>query len=243
MRGLRATRATRATWAVVGKEMVVLWTSPLPYVVGALLHIVLGTLYVNQLQARGQALAQPLFPLAGFLLVALVPILTMRTLADEARTGSLDLLHAVPVPARAIVVGKWLASWATTLVVLAPATLFAVLLAWWGNPDRGPIIAGFAGLALLSAAVAGVGLLASSLTSSQPVAAMVGFFVALLLWFAHVGSETTSAGPLLAGFSISERLRSFAGGAIDSSDVGFFVLLTAAALVAAATVVQGRRLR
>lgn len=231
------------TRAVVRKELAVLWASPLPYVVGALLHLVLGTLYVNQLSARGQAVAQPLFPLAGFLLVALVPLLTMRTFADEARTGALDLLQAVPVPARVLVVGKWLASWLTVLAIVAPAGMFVVLLQWWGNPDGGPLIAGFLGLALLAGAVAAIGLVASALTASQPVAAMVGFFISLLLWFAHVGSETASAGGFFAAFSISERLRSFASGALDSSDVGFFVLLAAAGLVVAATAVEGRRLR
>lgn len=229
--------------AVVAKELAVLWLSPVPYVVGALFHIVLSVLFLNQLEIREQALTQPLFPVAGFLLLITVPVLCMRSVADEARTGTLEVLLAVPVRARSLVAGKWLACWMTALAVVAPAALFPVLLSWWGDPDRGPVIAGFLGLALLSGALAGLGVLASSLTSSQPVAAMVAFFIALLLWFSQVGSESLSAGSVLAHFSLSERLHAFAGGVVDSGDVAFFVALAAAALVGATTAVESRRLR
>jgi ABC-2 type transport system permease protein len=231
------------TAAVVRKELVTMWASPLPYVVGAAFHVVLGILMVNQLEVRGQAVIQPLFPVAGFLLLFTLPALTMRTFAEESRTGTLDLLLAVPVPPRPLVVGKWLASWLTALAVVAPAALVAVLLELWGEPDRGPAVTGFLGLALLAAALAGVGVLASSLTSSQPVAAMVAVFGVLVLWFAHVGTEAVSAGSALASVSLSERLRTFAGGAIDTADVGYFLALAAASLVLAALVVDARRLR
>lgn len=227
--------------AITGKDLKVMWASPIPYVVAALFHLVLGLLYVDDLRTRNQALSQPLFPVAGFLLLALVPLLCMRTVAEEARTGSLDLLEAMGVRPRAVIAGKWLAAWLTTLAVLAPALLWVVLLEWFGNPDTGPIIAGFVGLALFAAALCGLGVLASSITSSLPVAAVVSFFVSLLFWFAHVGSDSTKG--MLGALSLSERLRAFAGGVIDSSDVGFLVIVTVGALVLAGTALAGRRLR
>jgi ABC-2 type transport system permease protein len=226
--------------AVARKDLAVLWLSPVPYVVGALLHLVLGFLYVNQLHVRAQAVIQPLFPIAGFLLLAMTPLLTMRSFAEELRTGTLDLLQAVPVRGRQLVVGKWLACWSTAVAVTTPAVLFGVLLHWWGDPDSGPMVTGFVGLALFSGALSALGVLASTLTASQPVAAMVAFFASLLLWFAHVGSETLATG-VLASLSLSERLRAFAGGAVDSADAGFLVLLAAGCLVLAAAVVNGRR--
>ena len=231
------------TRAVLRKDLVALWTSPVPYVVGALLNLVLGMLYVSELELRQQALIQPLFPLAGFLLLALIPLVTMRSFAEEARTGTLDLLLAVPVPPRPLVVGKWLAAWLTVGVVAAPAALFAALLYQWGDPDGGPIITGFLGLLLLAAMLCGLGVVASALTSSQPVAAMITLFIGLLLWFAHIGSESFTAGGLLLHFSVSERLRSFANGVIDVSDVAFFAVVAVGALVVAAAVVDSRRLR
>lgn len=231
------------TTAVWRKDVIALWCSPIPYVVGSLFNAVVGLLYVSQLEARQQAVIQPLFPLAGFLLIAMVPILTMRSFADEIRTGTLDLLQAVPVRARPLVVGKWLAVWMTSVAVLAPTALFVLLLSWWGDPDYGPIASGFLGLVLLAAAASAVGVLASATTASQPVAAMVTLFASLLLWFSSVGAETTALGRVLVQFSFSERLRALAGGVIDTADVGFFVLLVAGALTGAALVVDGRRLR
>ena len=198
------------TRAFAGKELRVLWTSPIPYVVAALFQAVVAVLYLSQLEDRRQALMQPFFPIAGFLLVVLVPVL---------------------------------ATWATSLAVLAPAALFAPILHWFGHPDSGPIVTGFAGLALLTAALTGIGVLASSVTGSQPLAAMVALFVSLALWFAHRGTASTGIAGGLARLSTSDRLRSFAGGAVHSADVGFFLVVAAGALVLAAAAVDGRRLR
>jgi ABC-2 type transport system permease protein len=121
--------------------------------------------------------------------------------------------------------------------------LFVLLLQLYGSPDGGPIVAGLIGLALLCAALTAVGVVASSLTSSQPVAAIGGIFAVLLLWFAHTGSESLPAGGFLGAFSISERLRSFAGGLVDLGDVTFFVGLAVGALAIAGVAVESRRWR
>lgn len=227
--------------AVVRKDLVSLFTSPIPYVVGAGFQAVLGLLMVDQLEVRAQAVLQPLFPLAGFLVILVVPTLTMRALAEERRTGTLDQLLAVPVASRPLVVAKWLAAWLTALAVLAPAGLFAVLVGLWGSPDVGPVVTGFLGLALLAALAAAVGVLTSACTESQPVAAMTALFATVVAWFAHVGGEATGDTGLLAAVSLSERLRLFAGGAIDTGDVVFFVAATLGALLVAGTVLDVRR--
>lgn len=229
------------TRTITSKDLRVLWCSPIPYVVAALFHVVLAILYVGELTSRRQALVQPLFPIAGFLLVTLVPILCMRAVAEEARTGTLDLLQAIPVGGRALVFGKWLAAWTTTIAVLAPALLYAVVLRWFGRPDSGPIVSGFIGLALLAAALTGLGVLASTLTSSQPVAAVIALFVSLLLWFVRGGSPSSAVGASLSRFSLSERLHSFAGGVVDTADVVFLVALALAATIVATAVVDSRR--
>lgn len=231
------------TRAVLRKEFTVLWLSPIPWVVGALFHVVLALLFVNELAARGQALVQPLFPLAGFLLVTLVPLVTMRAFAEEARTGTLDVLLAVPVRLRALVIGKWLAAWLTVVLVMAPAALLYGLVTMYGDPDHGPAITGTIGLLLLAAALVSLGLLTSALVSSQPVAAALALFTTLLVWFAHVGSERLAVGGFLAHFSVSERLQSFAGGGLDTGDIAFFGVLTAGALVVTTLAVDARRLR
>jgi ABC-2 type transport system permease protein len=231
------------TLRVAGKDLRTLWTTPLPYVAGAVFHALLGLLYVSQLQTRGQALIQPMFPLAGFLLLLIVPLLTMRSFAEELRTGALDLLVAVPVPPSILVAGKWLAGWVTTLVVLAPTSLFVVLLHLYGRPDPGPIEAGYLGLVLMASLLTGFGVFTSSFTSSQPVAATTAIFLALILWFATLGTQAIAASGVVAQLSLSERLRSFAGGAIDTGDLTFFVAATVIALVLAGAALRLRQIR
>lgn len=229
--------------AVVRKDLLTLWLSPVPFVAGAAFQAVIGILMVDQFEVRQQAVLQPLFPLAGFLILLIVPALTMRSFAEEARTGTLDLLLTVPVAAGPLVVAKWFAAWSTSLVLLAPAGLFVVLASLWGDPDGGPAITGFVGLALLAAAVSAVGVLTSACTESQPIAALTALFATVVAWFAHVGDEAAGDAGLLAAVSLSERLRLFAGGAIDSGDVVFFGAATVGALVVAAAVLDLRRLR
>lgn len=231
------------TAAIFRKDLVTLWASPVPWVVGTLMHLLLGLLYVAELIARRQALIQPLFPLAGFLMLIAIPMVTMRSLSEETRAGTLDLIQAIPVRTGSLVAGKWLASWVSALGLLAPSGVAVLLLVLYGEPDFGPVAAGFFGMAMVGGALCAIGVLASSLTSSQPVAAMISFVLGLILWFAHVGSQTIPTGSFLAHFSISERLRSFSAGVIDTSDIGFLLILICAALVGAATSIDGRRLR
>jgi ABC-2 type transport system permease protein len=231
------------TLAVLRKELKALWASPLPYGLGALFHATLGVLGWSQIVSRGQAVFQPLVPIAGLLLLLVAPILASRTFADEIRTGTLELLLAIPVSRVRLVVGKYLAVLVTLVAMLAPAALFVLLLELYGAPDSGPIITGLVGLALLSAALAGVGVLTSSLTASQPLAAIGGLFAVLVLWFAHAGSEAAAVGGFLGGLSISERLRSFAGGVLDLSDIVFFVSIVVVTLAASVVAVESRRLR
>lgn len=231
------------TLAMLRKELKVLWSSPLPYLLGAVLNATLGVLGWSQVAERGQAVFQPLVPIAGFLVLLTAPILASRTFSDEIRTGSLELLLAIGVRRASLVVGKYLAVLLTMLALAAPISLFVLLLQLYGSPDGGPIVAGLLGLVLLAAALSAVGVVTSSLTSSQPVAAIAGIFAVLLLWFAHSGSESLPAGGFLGSLSISERLRSFAGGLVDIGDVAFFVALVASALAAAGVAVESRRWR
>lgn len=227
--------------AVIRKELATLWVTPVPYVAGALFHAALGLLAVDSFQARSQAVFQPVVPIAAFLLLIVVPILTMRLIADERRSGTLDVLLAIPVRPLPLMAGKWLAAFASVLVVLAPVMVHVVLLMWWGEPDAGPIVAGLIGLVLLSAATVAVGMVASSLTSSQPVAALSASFVLMAAWFVRPSTDSIALRTVTARLSLNERIRTFAAGGIDLGDTSFLVAVTAVALLAASASVFARR--
>lgn len=231
------------TLAIARKDLVTLWTSPTPYVVGALFQSLLGVLVVNQLEVRSQAVLQPMFPIAAFLLLLTVPVLAMRSVAEELSSGSLDLLTVAGVSPLRIAMGKFAATALTTLAVLAPAGSFVVLVTLWGEPEYGPAVSGFVGLVLLAGLVSAAGTFASALTRSQPIAAMATLAAALVLWFAHRGSETVSAGSFLSAISLSERLRAFAGGGVATADVAFFVVATGVFVYLASLAIASQRIR
>jgi ABC-2 type transport system permease protein len=229
--------------ALLRKELKVAWASPLPYVLGAVFHSTFGVLGWSQITGRGQAVFQPLVPIAGFLLLLVAPILASRVFAEEIRSGTLELLLAIPVPRGRLVAAKYAAVLITLTALMVPIGLFVLLLVLYGSPDAGPILTGCVGLVLFVAALAAIGVLASSLTASQPLAAVGGLFAVLVLWFAHTGSNAVAVGGFLGAFSLSERLRSFAGGVIDFGDVLFFVSIVFVALAAARVAVESRRWR
>src|SRR5207237_7661131 len=166
-----------------------------------------------------------------------------RVFADEIRTGTLELLLAIPVPRGRLVAAKYAAIVITLTALLLPIGLFVLLLVLYGSPDAGPIFTGLVGLLLFGAAIAAIGVLASSLTASQPMAAIGALFAVLVLWFAHTGSNAVAVGAFLGALSLSERLRSFAGGVVDVGDVVFFISLVVVALVAARVAVESKRWR
>ncbi|MEY2453178.1 MAG: gliding motility-associated transport system permease protein [Acidimicrobiaceae bacterium] len=228
------------TRAILRKELATLWASPVPWVAGAVLQAVLALLFVDQLQGRSQAVVQPLFPIAGLLVVVTVPVLAMRTFAEEKRTGNLDVLLAMPVSAVPLAVGKWAGAWLTALAILLPSIVLAGLTALWGSPDPGPIVSGFVGVALLAAAVAAIGVLASAATSSQALAALVTILTGLVLWFVGSATGGSTTTRVLGSVSLSERLRTFASGGIDSGDLVFFIGVAMVCTLAAAFVIRPR---
>lgn len=227
--------------ATFRKELAVLWATPLPWVGGALLHALLGALYVTELEARGQALFQPAVPLIAFLLLILAPVLTMRAVAEEARSGTLDLLLSTPATPGRVVLGKWLASLATSTLVLVPFAATLAVIERFGDLDPGGVLAASAGLVLFAAAITAVGVAASALTTSQPLAGLAAFVATLALWFAASTPGSTGAGGLLSRISLSERLATFAAGGVDTGDAVFFCAVSAIGVAVGAGAVRRRR--
>ena len=222
-------RPVTATLVLARKDLRALAVSPIPYVAAALFHLGFGLLYVDQLAARGQAALQPIVPLAGFLLLAVCSLVTMRSVADERRSGTLDILRSMGVRSVPMVVGKWLAATAVCWAILAPIAVAIWLVSWWGNPDPGVGLASAVTLAVLAGTACAIGVLASAATASQPVAASISFFVLALGWFASRAPGALAASPV-ARLSLSDRARSGASGVLDAADLGFIAMVALGAL-------------
>lgn len=181
----------------------------------------------------------------SYLLLGLVPLLTMRALADERRQGTMELLLTAPVPAASIVVGKFLGALGISVVAIlltigCPLTLIAV-----AAPDPGPLAAGYLGLILVAAALTALGILASSLTESPVAAAFLGFvFAAACVLAGVVGSQMSSNfGTALAWLSPTWHFGPLAEGIVDTGDLAYYVIFCAGALFCALRVVDSHRWR
>ena len=222
----------KAFLALVGKEQRALFLSPVAYVVAAVFLVLLGYTFTTFLFINKVATLLNVFFQTAVLLLLLVPVLTMRLLAEERRLGTLETLLTAPVTEAAIVGAKFLAAWTLVLAMLAATAVYAVVLGLHGTPDWGPIYSGYLGLVLLAAALVAMGLLVSSLTASQLVAAVLSLGVFLLLWMIDTLSYLVPdpVDSLLLNLSLLAHFTPFATGSLFLSDVGFFLSLAAAAL-------------
>ncbi|MFQ6013785.1 MAG: ABC transporter permease, partial [Thermoplasmata archaeon] len=168
---------------------------------------------------------RPLFSDMSVVLLFLMPLVTMRLFAEERKQGTLELLLTFPLRDGEVLLGKFLAATALYALLLFATAVYPVLLALWSEPELYPILTGYLGLLLLGMAFIALGLLFSSLTENQIVAAALAFGALLLFWI--IGWAATLAegdwGLLFRHLSILEHLTSFARGVLETKDVAYYL--------------------
>lgn len=180
----------------------------------------------------------------SLLLMLMMPLISMRTVAEERQNHTLELLLTLPLGDSVIILAKYAALLVVLLLMLAGSALAVVPLALHAEPDYGPIIGGYAGIFLLAAAFAAIGVLASSLATNQVVAAVTTWSVLLLLWFVdYAASLDPGAGATrwLQHVSFSVQYLDVIRGVLSRSAVVYFLTLSCVCLVAAAQVLKLRR--
>ncbi len=225
--------------------------SPLAYVVICLSLFGLG-LAVFSLRGGywqlDRATLEPLFQyLPAGLAVLVVPVVTMRLLAEERRSGTLEMLITLPVKDSDVILGKFLGALGLVLTVILTTLLYPLLMfkAPWnlGPLDMGPMWSGYLGLVLYAAAAVAVGLLISALTESQSIAFFLTFFVLGVFWFLGdlAGEVTGAASNVLHYVSFQSRMGGFMRGLVDTRDVVFFLSVTVLALMVAFRALERRK--
>ncbi len=218
----------QAVWVIATRELASFFDSLIAYI---MLVLFLGFsgfftwLYGNDVFLVGQVSLQAFFGVAFWTLFFFIPALTMRLLAEEKKTGTIELLLTKAVTDRQVVLGKFL----STLMLVAIALLFTlpypITLANLGNLDTGQVICGYAGLLLLSAAYISIGLFASSLTNNQIVAFLAALFIGLffhLIFSVLAGQFTGPVASFIDHLSLSNHFDSIARGVVDSTDLIYF---------------------
>lgn len=236
----------RAARAVAWKEIQVYFSSPTAYIVGMMALALTGFFFARGLGGPlPEASLSEFFQGTTIILLLLAPALTMRLMAEEQKLGTIELLLTSPVGDWEIVVGKYLASLAILVGTVAFTLYYTILLVVFANPDPGPIYAGYLGLFLYGAAALSVGLLASTLTSNQIVAAVVAMGLLLALYSTDFATGVVggTASTILSGMSIRSHFDDFHRGIIDTKHVVYFLSFTAFFLFLAIRSLESRRWR
>ena len=175
----------------------------------------------------------------------LIPVLTMRSFAEERKQGTDELLLTAPVTPGQLVAGKFLGQLAVTGVLVVAAAFYVAVLLHYGDPEKGPIATGLLGLALIVVALTALGFAVSTVTKSQVVAAVSAFVLFLMLFVVDWPAESTEGLPrtMLKALSLPAHFEGFAKGNIASVDVAYFISLAACGLFAARAAIASQRFR
>jgi ABC-2 type transport system permease protein len=218
----------RAFLALLKKEEMALFTSPIAYVVMSVFLVIMGYTFTLTLFLTHVPTLVHLFLQIYVLFLLTVPIITMRLVAEERRLRTLEILLTSPLTEVSIVLAKFLASVSLIVVMLLLSYTYALTLAVMGAPDWGPIYSGYIGLFLLGAALVAVGLMTSSLVSNQVIAALLSLSLFLLLWIIdYLGWLLPDPfNALFVNLSLLVHFRPFATGSLFLSDAGYFLSVT-----------------
>jgi len=229
------------------RELAALFFSPIAYVTIAVFLLLTGFLFMaGVLVPQAPAEMRWLFNIIVWILIPLAPAVSMRLLAEELRSGTIEPLMTSPVTDVQVVMGKWLGGLLFFVALLAPTAVFVVLMEVWADPDYGMILAGYVGLLFVGGLYLAIGALASVLTRNQIIAFMLTIFLVLLVtvlpWVVsrYLPDWLANAVRYL---DVQAQYDDFAKGLIDLSNIVYFVSGILLFLVLAVKMLETRRWR
>ena len=169
---------------------------------------------------------RPLFGNTGVILLFVLPMITMRSYAEETRSGTIELLLSSPLTDMEIILGKFLGALTLYAMMLAVTGVHMGFLFYYGEPELAPVLSGYLGLLLMGASFISIGLLISSATKNQVVAGMITFAVLLLFWvISWLGNPAagSTSSQVLAYLSVLDHFDDFSKGVIDTSHLVYYL--------------------
>ncbi|HMA53296.1 MAG TPA: ABC transporter permease subunit [Acidobacteriota bacterium] len=251
-------------WSLVKKELRAYFSSPIAYVVitgflllvgyffyiliswfnAAAMQMTQNPYYAQQININ-EMVFSPLFHNMTIILILVAPLLTMRLLAEEKKSGTDELLFTSPLSVGEIVLGKYAAALIMWLIMLGLTALLSVFAFAYGNPELAPWLMGYLGLFFMGALFIAIGLFFSSLTENQIVAAFLTVVTLLLLLVLNF--VTSSGGgswrAVLGYVSFSDHFEDMTRGILDTKDVVYYLTFSAFGLFLTHSVIQSRRWR
>jgi ABC-2 type transport system permease protein len=197
----------------------------------------------NNVFFTGQAQLFSFFGISYWTLFFFIPAITMRSLAEEKKTGTIELLATKPITELQIVVGKWLASWILIAISLAPTLIYYVTLMNLGNVDHGGIWGGYLALLLISGVYVAIGIFTSSITNNQIVAFILALFVSFffqLLFDVLAPVLPSSLSNFASYLSFSSHFEIMSRGVFALENALYFVSVTALGIILATASLKRR---
>lgn len=215
--------------AIAEKEFRSIFLSPLAWWVATAFSFLMGYFFVLIIRFSRQAEMRDVFNNMLVIMMFLMPLITMRLVAEERRQNTFELLLTAPVRDVEVILGKFLGALAFLVFLLALTTPYPALLFKYGRPESGPILAGYLGLLLLGCALVAIGLFFSSVTDSQMVAAALSFVAVIVIWLVKWAAQSATGlwSRLLGFLSFYDRFDEFSRGLIDSSTVIYLLSFAA----------------
>jgi ABC-2 type transport system permease protein len=225
------------------RELRSYFNSPVAYVVIIVFLSIIGWFFTNNLFLMNVSTMRVVFELVPLVFLFFIPAITMRLLAEEKKSGTLELLTTKPVRDVEIILGKFLAAWALLAAALLPTLLYATTVAFLGSLDPGPVFTGYIGLMLMGGVYIAIGLFASSLTENQIVAFIISFLIVLALFLMdkvllYVPEAFASTMEYL---SIDYHFSNIARGVIDTRNIIYFGSLLGLSLYLATISLERRK--
>lgn len=222
-------------WAVMKKEFKSYFYSPVGYVFIGLFLIMFSIFFYTDVFNYQSTNFEYIFYSGATILTFIVPILTMRTMAEERKTGTEQLLLTSPLSITKIVIGKFMAATLIVVITLLCTLMYFVILSFFGKPHITTALITMFGFLLLAISYISFGILASSITENQIIAGVItiGFFI--LTWFLPQFST------IFTNFSLINMFSKFPGGQIDIADTVTFVTFTIACLLLTIIFMQRRK--
>jgi ABC-2 type transport system permease protein len=220
--------------ALLIREIKSFFGSPIGYLVIALFLILNGLfLWVFEgdynILNSGFADLSPFFTLAPWILIFLIPAVTMRSFSDEKKQGTLELLFTRPLSIWEIVNGKFFGALILILLALLPTLIYVFVVSQLGNPagnlDMGSTLASYFGLLFLIAGYTAIGVFTSTLSENQIVAFIVSVFFCFILYFGfeEIAAYSGSFNNVVASFGMDYHFKSMSRGVIDTRDIIYFI--------------------
>lgn len=232
--------------SIARREFGAYFNSPIAYIFIVVFLVISGYMFFTEITiGTPQADMRPLFGLAPLIFCIFAPLMTMGLFAEEKATGTIEMLLTLPVTDWEVVIGKFLGAVGVFTVMILLTLPYALFVGEYGNLDKGPMIGGYLGLVLMAAGYLAVGVMTSTWTKNQIVAAIISFLICFGLFLSGKLLQVLPQwlAPTVQSISSDYHFQSISRGVVDMRDLLYYSSLAVVCLLVAQTSLESRRWR